>query len=70
MDEVTDALRLVPEKDLLMHSEQISVSTGNYTVILAGLVRTEQEKRQAELDAWAVFAVDRVINRIEVQKYA
>jgi len=36
-------------------------------VTLEGYVRTHEEKRQAELDAWYLFAVDRVVNHIEVR---
>jgi osmotically-inducible protein OsmY len=31
---------------------------------LEGLVRNEAEKRMAECDAWYVFGVDNVINRL------
>jgi osmotically-inducible protein OsmY len=36
-------------------------------VTLEGQVRTEEERRRAELDAWALFAVDNVVNRMEVR---
>ncbi len=64
--EVVDALRLVLEADPLVQSDQVAASCRNYVVTLEGLVRTDEERWQAELDAWALFAVDRVINRIEV----
>jgi len=67
-DEVVDALRLVLEMDPLVQAEQISASCRNYVVTLEGLVRTGEESRQAERDAWCLFAVDRVVNRIEVRK--
>lgn len=63
-DEVVDALRLVLEMDPLVHAEQIRASCRNYVVTLEGHVRTEEERRQAEFDAWCLFAVDRVINRV------
>jgi osmotically-inducible protein OsmY len=66
-DEVVDALRLALEMDPLVQAEQITASCRNYVVTLAGYVRTEEERRQAERDAWALFAVDNVINRIEVR---
>jgi osmotically-inducible protein OsmY len=65
--EVVDALRLVLEIDPLVRSEQITASCRNYVVTLEGCVRTDAERRRAELDAWALFAVDRVVNRIELQ---
>ncbi len=67
-DEVVDALRLVLEMDPLVQADQIRATCRNYTVTLKGYVRTEEERRQVELDAWCLFAVDQVINRIEVRK--
>ncbi|MGZ5095487.1 MAG: BON domain-containing protein [Burkholderiales bacterium] len=65
--EVVDALRLVLEMDPLVQAEQITVRCRNYEVTLDGYVRTEQELRQAELGARALFAVENVINNIEVR---
>jgi len=65
--EVVDALRLVLEMDPLVRSDQITASCRNYVVTLDGCVRTEAERRQAERDAWALFAVDGVVNRIAVR---
>jgi osmotically-inducible protein OsmY len=36
-------------------------------VSLSGAVGTEEERRRAEFDAWALFAVDEVVNAIEVR---
>jgi len=66
-DEVSDALSLVLELDpLIPHPEQIHVQTRNYVVTLEGLVNTETEKTRAEQDAWCLFAVDKVVNRLTV----
>ena len=65
--EVVDALRLVLEMDPLVRSEQVTASCRNFVVTLEGCVRTETQRRQAENDAWALFAVDKVVNRIEVR---
>lgn len=65
-DEVADALRLVLEKDPLVHADQIRASVSNCVVTLEGLAGDEEERKMAELDAWYLFAVDKVINRIEV----
>jgi osmotically-inducible protein OsmY len=65
--EVVDALQLVLEMDPLVHAAQIRASCRNFVVTLDGCVQTEEERRQAERDAWCLFAVDRVINRIEVR---
>jgi osmotically-inducible protein OsmY len=66
-DEVLDALRLVLEMDPLVQADQITARCRNYVVTLEGCVRNEQERRRAELDAWALFAVDKVINRVELR---
>jgi osmotically-inducible protein OsmY len=66
--EIVDALRLVLEMDPLVQASQIRASCRNYVVTIEGYVRTEEERRQAESDAWCLFAVDRVINRIEVRR--
>jgi osmotically-inducible protein OsmY len=65
--EVLDALRLVLEVDPLVHADQIAARCRNYVVTLGGQVRSEHERRQAELDAFALFGVNDVINRIEVR---
>jgi osmotically-inducible protein OsmY len=65
--EVVDALGLVFEMDPLIQAEQLTGSCQDYVVTLRGYVRTEDERRQAERDAWALFAVDDVINDIEVR---
>ncbi|HEY7655978.1 MAG TPA: BON domain-containing protein [Burkholderiales bacterium] len=65
--EVVDALRLALEMDPLVDAAQIRARCRNYVVTLDGFVRTEEERRQAERDAWCLFAVDRVVNRIEVR---
>lgn len=67
-DEITDALRLVLETDPLVPADQIGIGTRNYVVTLKGVVSTEEEKKRAEMDAWYLFAVDKVINHIEVRK--
>jgi len=67
-DEITDAVRLVLEKDPVVQADQITVSTRNNIVTLRGLVPTHEQKRRAESDTWCVFAVDKVINNIAVQE--
>lgn len=66
-DEVVDALRLVLEMDPLVQAGQIQASCRDYVVTLDGFVRTAEERRLAERDAWCLFAVDKVINRIKVR---
>ncbi len=64
--EVIDAVRLVLEMDPFVQPEQIDVKCSNNVVTLEGYVRTNDERRRAELDAWYVFAVARVINNLEL----
>jgi osmotically-inducible protein OsmY len=35
-------------------------------VTLEGSVPTEQQKRRAEMDAWYLSGVDRVINKLQI----
>ncbi len=65
--EITDAVRIALEKDPFVDAGQIRVSTHDAIVVLDGLVPTASEREMAECDAWYVFGVDRVINRIEVR---
>lgn len=64
--ETTEAVRLALEKDPLVNGDLIRVRTRNSVVALEGLVPNENERRMAEMDAWYVFGVDKVINRLEV----
>lgn len=66
-DEVVDALRLVLEMDPLVQAGQVRANCRNYVVTLDGYVRTGEERRQVEDDAWRLFGVDKVVNRIEVR---
>ncbi|MGH7966121.1 MAG: BON domain-containing protein [Candidatus Binatia bacterium] len=68
-DEITDAVRLVLEKDHLVDAGQIRVSTRRAVVTLEGLVvANEREKSLAESDAWYVFGVDRVVNALAMRE--
>jgi osmotically-inducible protein OsmY len=65
-EEVTEVLELVLEADPMVDPSQIRMGCRDRTVILEGSVPTEQQKSRAELDAWALFGVRRVINRLQV----
>lgn len=65
--EIVDALGLVYEIDPVVRHDQITVSCRDGVVTLSGAVGTEEERRRAEFDAWALFAVDEVVNAIEVR---
>jgi len=64
---ITEAVRLVLEKDPFVNVSQLRVASKDAVVTLRGLVRTEGERQMAESDAWYVFGVDKVINQIEVR---
>jgi osmotically-inducible protein OsmY len=65
---ITDAVRIALEKDPFVNPSQIGVHTHGTTVVLSGIVPTESEREMAEFDAWYVFGVDKVVNRIEVHR--
>lgn len=68
-DEITDTLRMVLERDpLIRDTGQILLRTRDRVVILQGLVKTQEERKAAELNAWHVSGVEDVVNRIEVQR--
>ena len=64
---VTDAVRLVLEKDPFVNAESITVRTYRTTVVLEGTVPRDGERKLAEDDAWFVFGVDDVVNRLTVE---
>ncbi len=64
--EISDAVRLVLEKDPFVNPDQIRVTTRDATVTLDGLVPTPSERDMAEHDAWYVFGVEDVVNRVAV----
>lgn len=66
-DEVADALRLVLETDPRVHAAQIGIAAKDFVVTLEGVVPSEEERRFAEQDAWCLYAVDRVVNHLEVR---
>jgi osmotically-inducible protein OsmY len=64
--EILDALRIVLEKDPLVDATQVQASCRNGVVTLEGYVQNEAHRDLVEFDAWALFGVDRVVNRIQV----
>jgi osmotically-inducible protein OsmY len=65
-DEITDAVKIVLDKDPFVDEVQVLVSTRDRVVTLEGAVRSEGEKDMAEFDAWFIFGVDKVINNLQV----
>lgn len=66
-DEITDIVRMVLEKDPLVHASQLRVGTAAAVVELRGFVASEEERRLAVLDAWYVPGVWEVVDHIEVR---
>jgi osmotically-inducible protein OsmY len=65
-DEIVDAVRLALEMDPMLKAETVSVQCRDGVVTLEGDVRTAAGRRQAELDAWYVFGIERVVNRLRL----
>lgn len=66
-DEVSDAVRMVLEKDPLLHAETLSVHTHDQVVTLGGTVHSEEQRRMALYDCWYVPGVHDVLDRITVR---
>jgi osmotically-inducible protein OsmY len=65
-EEIAEALKLVLESDPYVHADQIGIGARDRIVTLQGLVWSESERERAEQDAWCVFAVEKVVNQLEV----
>jgi osmotically-inducible protein OsmY len=65
-DEVTEALRLVLEADPALDAAQVQPRVERWVVTLDGSVPSEEQRRRAELDAWGISGVDKVINHLNV----
>jgi osmotically-inducible protein OsmY len=68
-DKIAEAVRLVLEKDPYVDAGQIRVGVRDKVVTLAGLLPSDSQRDMAECDAWYVFGVDKVVNKIEVHRY-
>jgi osmotically-inducible protein OsmY len=66
-EEIEDAVRFALEKDPFVNASQIRIGVSNAAVRLTGTVPTESERDMAEFDAWYVFGVDEVENRVQVR---
>ena len=65
-DELSDAVRLVLEKDPLVNPSQIRLNCRDLVVTLDGAVLTGSSRAAAESDAWYVFGVNGVVNKLSV----
>jgi len=66
-DEIADAVRIALEKDPLLDAAGIRAGARGTVVTLEGVVPSRPQREMAEADAWCVFGVDAVVNRIEVR---
>lgn len=66
-DELTDAVRLVLEKDPFINNTKVQVSSKNGLVTLDGLIPNQTMQRIAEHDAWFVFGVRDVASKIQIK---
>jgi osmotically-inducible protein OsmY len=65
---ILEAVRLVLEKDPFVDATRIRAGVRSALVRLTGAVPSAAERAMAEADAWYVFGVDKVDNRIEVDR--
>ena len=66
-EELVDTVRLVLKKDPFVNADQIRVSAKHSVITLEGRVINDVQRRAVENDAWYVFGVDKVINKLQVQ---
>lgn len=66
--ELLDTVRLVLTRDPFVDADQIRVSAQRSVVTLEGLVINDVQRRAAENDAWFVFGVDKVVNKLKAQE--
>jgi osmotically-inducible protein OsmY len=66
-DEISDAVRMVLEKDPLLHAETIGVQTRARAVFLSGSVHSDEQRRMAIYDCWYVPGVHEVHDSLQVQ---
>jgi osmotically-inducible protein OsmY len=65
--EICEAVRTALEKDPLVDAAQLRVAARAAAVTLGGVVPSPEQREMAEADAWYVFGVDRVENRIALR---
>lgn len=66
-EEMAKAVRIVLKKDPFVNGERVRVSAKNAVLTLEGDVPSVPQKEMAEFDAWYVFGVDKVVNRLDVR---
>lgn len=66
-EELAKGVRLALKKDPFVNVDRIRVSAQDGVVTLDGDAPKDSQKEMAEFDAWYVFGVDKVVNRLEVR---
>lgn len=66
-EELAKAVRIVLKKDPFVNGDRIVVTADHSVVTLEGDVPSAPQREMAEFDAWYVFGVDKVANRLEVR---
>jgi len=66
-EELLDTIRLVLEKDPFVNGDQMRISAKHSVITLEGLVINDVQRQMAENDAWYVFGVDKVSNKLQIQ---
>jgi len=67
-DEITEAVKLVLDKDPLVNGSRVRIRTRDAVVTLEGLEANDSEKDMAEMDTWYVIGVEGVDNRLERER--
>lgn len=65
-DEISDAIRMILEKDPLLHAENIRATTLQRSVALDGYVHGDEQRRMAVYDCWYVPGVHDVQDRLRI----
>ncbi len=66
-EELAKTVRIVLKKDPFVNADRLRVSAKKAVVTVEGDLPSAALREMAEFDAWYVFGVDRVINRMEVR---
>jgi osmotically-inducible protein OsmY len=66
-EELAKTIRVVLKKDPFVNVDRITVTARRSVVTLEGEMPSAPQREMAEFDAWYVFGVDRVVNRLEVR---
>lgn len=65
--EITDAVRMVLEKEPGLDAEEITIHTHNREVTLSGVVHSDELKTRAILDCWYIPGVHAVRDQLKVR---